>query len=91
LAFFCSIANGQHFCLIIPRSTVGESEDTTKFMQNLEITTYRHSVLQCPEPKILQDNKCLFSHNCIHRYFIFMLRIALTAIKQLFSLVRVDD
>jgi len=59
-------------------------------MQNLEITTYRHSILLSPERRILQDNKYLFFHNSIHRHFIFILRIALTVIKQLFSLFRVD-
>ena len=29
-------------------------------------------------------------HNSMHRYFVFTLRIALTSIKQLFSLIRVD-
>jgi hypothetical protein len=32
----------------------------------------------------------LFFHNSIHRYFVFMPKIALTSIKQLFSLSRVD-
>jgi hypothetical protein len=36
---------------------------------------------------IRQSRFCRVFHNSIHRYFVFTLRIALTSIKQLFSLV----
>ena len=39
---------------------------------------------------VRQSHFCRVFHNSIHRYFVFTLRIALTPMKQLFSLVRVD-